>query len=480
MAKKAPNPEKIQQEIARWEREKAKPKSRNYLLYFILIIAIVYIADEITSQIGTQMQSVVALELFAPILGGADFAAARMSLVNTIAGCSIGIAMIYKTLADRFGRKPFLVINTLGMGVGLLLIGAATNIPMYAVGAFVIQFFVPHDMQQVYIYESAPAEKRAKIYSIIKAIVTLALMLIPVLRNAFLHDNDLSQWRMVYIVPSFIALVIAVFALIFIRESDAFIDTRLRQLKMTDEEKAEARAKKQDQESKGGLIKALKFCFTHKQIRWMFIAGGFISFGMLVTQYYEVILTFGYAQQFADAGMAMDAARAEATPFVTQALMPFAIGNAIATFFPGFIADKWGRKPTMIVMCVCTIVTFLGFYVGSSMALNPYLVGLLCGACVGSYWAAGDMVGLICTESAPTNLRASVMAVQPMVNGMIFMLASTCMTVVSNIMGDAAIGTTVLLVAIPGMALGLTMMMFKVKETKGVDLGAIRGDEFEG
>jgi len=183
---------------------------------------------------------------------------------------------------------------------------------MYAVGAFVIQFFVPHDMQQVYIYESAPAEKRAKIYSVIKAIVTLALMMIPVLRNAFLHDNDLSQWRMVYIVPSFIALGIAVFALIFIRESDAFIDTRLRQLKMTDEEKAEARAKKQDQESKGGLIKALKFCFTHKQIRWMFIAGGFISFGMLVTQYYEVILTFGYAQQFAEAGMAMDAARAEA------------------------------------------------------------------------------------------------------------------------------------------------------------------------
>lgn len=45
---------------------------------------------------------------------------------------------------------------------------------------------------------------------------------------------------------------------------------------------------------------------------------------------------------------------------------------------------------------------------------------------------------------------------------------------------DAAIGTTVILVAVPGMLLGLILMMFKVKETKGVDLGAIRGDEFEG
>ncbi|MCI6851107.1 MAG: hypothetical protein MR883_06260 [Clostridiales bacterium] len=47
-------------------------------------------------------------------------------------------------------------------------------------------------------------------------------------------------------------------------------------------------------------------------------------------------------------------------------------------------------------------------------------------------------------------------------------------------MGDTAIGTTVLMVAVPGMVLGLILMMLKVKETKGVDMGAIRGDEFEG
>ena len=34
--------------------------------------------------------------------------------------------------------------------------------------------------------------------------------------------------------------------------------------------------------------------------------------------------------------------------------------------------------------------------------------------------------------------------------------------------------------AAEGMVLGLILMMLKVKETKGVDMGAIRGDEFEG
>lgn len=472
--------EKKQREIARLEREQGKPKPKGYLWYFIFIIAVVYIADELASQITTQMQSVVASQLFAPIVG-ADFAVARMAVVNTIAGCTIGVATIYKTLADRFGRKPFLVINTLGMGVGMLLISVSTNIPVYAIGACVIQFFVPHDMQQVYIYEGAPAEKRAKIYSIIKAVVTLAITLIPVLRNAFLHGEDLSQWRMVYLIPSFIALGIAIIALFFIRESDAFIETRLRQLKMTDEEKEAAKEnKKQDQTSRGGLIKGTVFCFRHKQIRWMFLAGGLISFGMLVTQYYETIMTFGYAQQFVNAGAAMDDARIQATDFVTQALMLFALGNAAATLIPGFVADKWGRKPATIVMCALTVIMFLLFYFGASQAWNPYIVGLFCGACVGSYWAAGDMVGLVCTESAPTNLRASVMAIQPMVNGMIFMVASTAVMVLGNILGDAAIGTTVLLVSVPGMAIGLLLMWWKVKETKGVDLGAIKGDEFEG
>ena len=52
--------------------------------------------------------------------------------------------------------------------------------------------------------------------------------------------------------------------------------------------------------------------------------------------------------------------------------------------------------------------------------------------------------------------------------------------VATGVAMDAAIGTTVILVAVPGMLLGLILMMFKVKETKGVDLGVIRGDEFEG
>ncbi len=470
--------EKVQREIERLEREKAKPKRSGYLVYFIIIVSIVCIADELATQIGLQMQNVVASQLFAPIVGE-EYAVARMSIVATIAGCTVGIASLYRTLADHFGRKIFLVFNTLGFGIGLFLIGICTNIPVYAAGVIIIQFFIPHDMQQVYIQECAPAKYRATLTNSIGGIASLSVMLIPILRNLFLKGNDLSQWRMVYMVPAVVALAVAIFALFFVRESDAFVESRLRYLRMTDEERKAEKKEHNKQENGVGLIAAIRFCFSHKQIRWAFVAGGFISFAQLVCYNYETILTFGYAKQFLDNGATMEVARTNAIGFVTQALLLFAIGSAIMAFISGVLADHVGRKPAVIAMCATNLAAFLIFFFGANQAWNPYIVGLFCGISVGSYWNGASLITLMCAESCPTNVRVSVAAVQPVVNGMIYMIASTSLAVLSNIMGDTAIGKICFIVSVPGMVLGLILLLVKVKETNGADLCAVRGDEYE-
>lgn len=468
--------EKKQREIAKWEKEKAKPKGPGYMIYFLLIVCIVYICDEVTTQIGGQMQSVIASQLFAPIVGE-EYAVARMSALSMFTMVGSMLSFLYKPLCDKYGRRPFLILNTLGMGVGTLLISLATNIPAYLVGAFVISFFTPHDMQAIYIQECAPQKHRAKLYSIIKSIATLGMFLIPVLRAIFIPGTDLSNWRYVYVVPSIITIAVAIAAFFLIRESDAFVETRLRQLKMTDEEIASAKEKKVDTQAQGGLIKALKLAFRNKQLRWLLISYGFIMWGMIVTMYYESTMTYGYAQQFLNQGMDIESAKAAATSFVTQALMLFSVGSAIFQFFPGFLADKLGRKKTAIIMSASVIVSFLIFYFGSRNNLNPYIVGFFCGAAVGSYWYTGDLLGLMTSESTPTNLRVSMLAVQPMVSGTIFSVAMFGVMILVNMLGDAAIGTCTLLTIVPGMALGLILMMFKVKETNGVDMGAVTAME---
>ena len=468
--------EKKQREIAKWEKEKAKDKAPGYMAYFLLIICVVYIGDEVVTQLGGQMQTIIASQLFAPIVG-ADYAVARMSALSTLTMGASALAFLYKPLCDKYGRRPFLVLNTLGMGVGTVLISLATNIPVYLIGAAFTAFFTPHDMQAIYIQECAPAKYRASIYSTIKAIATLGMFMIPVLRSVFIPSTDLSGWRYVYLVPGVITAVAAVAAFFLIKESDAFVDTRLRQLKMTDEEIAAAKANKKDaSQAQGGLIKSLKLAFRNKQIRWLVISYGFIMWGMIVTMYYESTLTQGYAKQFLAQGMDMETAKASATALVTQALMLFSVGSALFQFFPGFLADSLGRKKTAIIMSASVVTTFLLYFIGANNNWNPYIVGFFCGACIGSYWYTGDLMGLMISESTPTNLRASMLAVQPMVSGSIFSVAMVAVMVLTNILGDAYIGVCTVATIVPGMLIGLIMMMFKVKETNGVDMGAVTAE----
>lgn len=468
--------EKKQREILKWEKEKNRAKVPGYLIYFLLIVCVVYVCDEVASQIGTQMQSVVASQLFAPIVGE-EFAVARLSALSSVTVVVMLLSFVYKPLSDRYGRRIFLIINTLGMGLGALAISLATNIPVYVVGLSCIAFFTPHDMQAIYIQESAPAKHRAKIYSACKAIATLGLFMIPVLRSIFIPGTDLSNWRYVYRIPGLFTVIVAIAAFFLIKESDAFVDNRLRQLRMSDEEIAAAKEKKDVSQAQGGLGKSLKLAFRNKQIRWLMIAHGFIMWGMIVSMYYETTLNYGYARQFLAQGMALEDAKNAATAYVTKALMLFSIGSALFQFFPGFIADKLGRKKAAIIMCSSVVVTFLAYYLGANNNVNPYIVGFFCGACIGSYWSAGDLMLLMIAESTPTNLRVSTLAVQPAISGVFFAVALVAIMVLANVLGDAYIGICTLVTIIPGMLIGLVLLMLKVRETNGIDMGAVTGQE---
>lgn len=465
-----------QKELVRLQKELERPRSGGYLFYLLFIVSIVYIADEVASQIGTQMQSVIAQMLFAPVYGH-DMAVARMSAFGIVAGVGFALALLYKPLSDRFGRKVFLVINTFGMGLGLLLISVSTNIPVYLLGSIIIAFFIPNDMQAVYILESTPANRRASIYAAIKAVATIGMMLIPVLRSSVM-GADIARWRFVYLIPALIAAAVAAIALFAVRETEPFLKRRIAYLNMSEEEREAAKRDKGAEKAQGGILPAVRFCFGHKQLRWLLIGGGFMMWGGIMTSYYETTMTYGYAAQFLAGGASLAAAKTSAVPFVTQALFLFPVGSALFQLLQGFLSDGWGRKPTAITMCACAVTSFLLFYFGANKNWNPYLVGFFCGGAIGSYWAALDIVGgIMCSESTPTNLRSSVLAVQPLLSGIFAALALLGGLALINIFGDAYAGLLSLGIAVPGMVIGLVIISFKVRETRHVDLEKITGHE---
>ena len=101
---------------------------------------------------------------------------------------------------------------------------------------------------------------------------------------------------------------------------------------------------------------------------------------------------------------------------------------------------------------------------------NVYLVGIFTGITAGALVATNDSVNLMVAESTPTNLRSSTAAAFPIISGVLSLLGMFLCTGLQNIFGDIHIGLILLLMAVPPFVVGLALLMFKTRETKGANL----------
>ena len=460
-----------EKELRYWEKQKARPKTNTYFWYLILIIALIYAVDEIASQINSLMQTEIANTFFQ-----SESSVTILNLLNVVAIPFQILGILYRPLADRFGRKTFLIINTFGMALALFVIFLSQNAIMYFIGACMILFFVPHDMHVVYIMESAPNKSRAITYSVVKFFANMAVMLVPVLRRLLMQSA--GEWRKVYMIPAIVGIVVSLIALLCARETDAFVDSRIRYLKMTEDELRAEEAKKKAQDSQGGLIDALKFGFNHKQLRWVFICFALAGIGVVGSMNYQAILTHGYAQSIYGANT-KEFLDLVSVKEVSQALTLYPIGMALSQVIMGFISDKKGRKAAAITVASNCVVCFVAFTLGAKMNLTPSVVGFFCGAFVGSYYSTNDVLIMMASESAPTNLRSSATSAQTVVGFVGYAVGFIINTILALAFGDGIIGTVALCLLVPSFVATLIALIKKTHDTKGLDLSKVTGTEWD-
>ncbi len=482
MKQRALTPEKLrkirikkEREIRKWEKEKMRPKRNLYFVYLVLIIALIYATDEIASQIGTLMKTEIANDLFAK---HGESSVGVLDILSMIVVPFQALGLLYRPLADKLGRKMFLIINTFGMSFAMLIIFLSNNLFLYFAGACLVQFFIPHDMHVVYIMESSPSKHRARIYSVIKFFANMSVMLIPLLRRLLMKEA--SEWRIVFFVPAVVGIVTCLIALLAARETDTFIDSRLKYLRKSEEE---IQAEKKIENAQGGLIPALKFAMKHKQLRWLYITSAFINLGFIATLDYQVILSYGYAQNFVKNGLfsslGEEVLNAVSTGPVTTALFMFPVGCAFAQVIMGFISDWKGRKSAAVVTAFNCLLSFILFSVGSTMAWNPYVVGFFCGACIGSYYTTNDVIIMMIGESSPTNLRSSAMSAQFIVTAIGVAVSYAVSLPLITILGNSYTGAVCLCLLVPGFILSLFLLARKTHETKGIDMDTVTGCEWD-
>lgn len=453
-------------ELERRKKQKARKTYASYVLVLCVVVTLIHIVDEIASNLGNMVQSSVVTTFFVEAMG-MDYneGLASMGILSMLAAPISWIAPFYKSLSDRFGRKMFLVLNTFGFAAGMVICYLANSFMMYAIGLALISFFIAHDMQVVFILETAPKDKRTTIYALTKCLGTLGLVLVPIMRRVFL-DVDATNWRPLFLLPAIVAVVVGAIGFFFIHESQVFVDSRIEYLEKPYEERHPAKVKMTKEEKKAkksqrkaGVFPAIKYLFTHnKDLRWLAIVYMIINIAMMpMTQYYESIMTTG--------GMT--------TAQITDAQFVYPFGFAAIIMIGGLIGDKFGRKNTCVTAGVTAMISFCLFVFGASHGWNSYFIGVLYSLFLGGFWTCSDYLSVMASEKVPTDVRGSTLGAM----GILMMLTvSVGMVAVIGglaIFPNAFVGTICAAISVPVLAVSLVLMMAKVKETKGTDLDNI-------
>ena len=454
------NPEKVlakeQKQLAKLRKEQGKSNFAAYPIVLLIFMILLRMLDEFTTNGSSSLQSSIVNEFF--VIGqGMSYeeGLSVMSLSTSPLMLLSILATIIMVLSDRIGRKPMLLASGIGIAIGAMIIYVAPNFSTWLIGSVFIQFFVSFDMHQLYIVEVAPESKRATWQAYSSFFSQMAIVMIGVLR--LLNTNEAGElaWRNIYLLPAIVGVVVAILLVLVVRESDVFIKQRIAYLETPMEQRiAAAEGKKKAASNNGGLGKAFAYIFKNKQMRWVMLSLLLFRFAIpAFASYNESIMTTN--------GMTTDA--------VSTALIFSPIAMGFIRLSAGFASDKLGRKKASVIYGVITVAVLIAFIVCVKSSAPAVLVGILMGVSAGSYWTVGDQIGLMMNESAPTNIRGSVTAAAGLLQTVIAIVA---MVFAGIMVGFVDLALFCVIYGIIVLGIATLALMFKVKETNGIDLSS--------
>ena len=147
------------------------------------------------------------LPFITPRLGGSNFDIALIIAVYAL--CAGVVGPFWGRLSDRFGRKPILIICTMGAAVGYLLLGFAQSLWMIYLARSVAGLMAGNfPVASAMMADVTPPAERAKGLGMIGAAFGLGLVLGPVL-GGLLAGPDGS-----FVLPCLVAGVMSALAVI--------------------------------------------------------------------------------------------------------------------------------------------------------------------------------------------------------------------------------------------------------------------------
>lgn len=447
---------KYKAELTKWTEEKRVKKPKFYLLYSLIILCLAYIVDEIASGIFGIIQADALDNLFPNDPN-------KLTIIMTLAsGVSI-FSFLFRTLADKYGRKPFLYINLFGMATGMFFCFIVpNNLILYIIGIIIIFFFTPCDIQVLYIVETSSDKRRALNLAFAKAIGVVGISLVSIFRRHI----SINGWQGVFLIPAIIGLIVGLLALFFVKETDVFIDNRIKvlkeNLKTSKKLSKQGNTIEEKKNDESGIIPALKYMFNKKILLWLFLVLFAFSISAVAQGNYANVLQPEngiYERMIADD--------------YNKVVLMYPVSCAIIIVINGLISDIFGRKKASIFDTILSILGIIYFLFGARINWNPYALGLLLGAFIGGYLSGLDTINVICTEVSPTGMRSSIMSIINVANSAGTGLATGLLLIFRKFIPNFDMSAFLMILVPPTLAISLYVLMKKIPETKGINFELI-------
>lgn len=398
-----------------------------------------------------------------------------LAMSVAILGCLIG-ATTAGTMADRFGRKPLLLISATIFLISAYATGAFSVYGGFLAARFIggIAIGLASALSPMYIAEVAPTKIRGKLVTLNQMTIVLGIlaaqivnMLIaePVPDNVIVFDSWNVQWgwRWMFWSGAFPAATFLILAC-FIPESPRWL-TRVGRIakaeSIFDKIGGKAYAKEniaqvRSVEKAEGKNEGLSALFKHRYVN-ILVLGIIIA---VFQQWCGTNVIFNYAQEiFQGAGFPIDG--------MFLNIVITGVANVVFTIVAIFTVDRWGRRKLMLFGAIGLAIIYLILGICYYMEVNGILMVVCVVAAIACYaMSLGPITWVLLAELFPNNIRAAAMGVCT------FALWVGCFTLTYSFpMLNAGLGSYGTFWLYAGICLaGFIYLQRRLPETKGKSL----------
>ncbi|KAJ5085201.1 hypothetical protein N7532_009972 [Penicillium argentinense] len=352
-----------------------------------------------------------------------DVTSSQSSMIVSLlsAGTFFG-ALFAAPMADYFGRRLAMILNSVVFVFGVILQTIATAIPLFVAGRFFAGLGVGLLSATIPLYQSETAPKwiRGTIVGAYQLAITIGLLLAAIVNNATKDRNDTGSYR-IPVAVQFAWAIILVGGMIILPETPRFLIkqdkheaaakalARLRRVEVNDaaivEELAEIQA---NHEFELSLGKATYFEIMRGSLGKRLATGCAVQ---ALQQLAGVNFIFYYGTTFFQNSGIQNS-------FVITLITN--IINVVSTLPGLYMVEKWGRRPLLMFgavgMCISQLIVAIVGTATSSTVANKVLIAFVCVYIFFFASSWGPVAWVVTGELYPLKARAKCLSITTATN----------------------------------------------------------------